>query len=191
MKDKISIRISDSLRDRLSEMSETEGISVSELARTILEQYFDSLDNENDGTADDYFHNQQSEEKDHIDETPPIEESYYDDKDIDIVNTVEFLQLVVWMFDQKESRILKFDKTALEKLKNTIIRIYSSTKMLQELKNEFDKVFIDLIKELDSNYPFNYRPVFASKGSDSFNFSLLTQFIFEDNLSKKVITLYF
>jgi hypothetical protein len=189
MNEKITIRVPDSLRDRLSEKSEMEGVSVSEIARTILGQYFISLDNQYDENTNDDFHNQPTEDDNYIDETTPLEESDYEDKDI--VNTVEFLQLVVWMFDQKESRVLKFDKTRLEKFKNTIIKIHSSSIMRQNLKDEFNKVFIDLIKELNSNYPFNSHPDFAYNDSGSFNFSLLTQFIFEENLSKKVITLYF
>ena len=42
MKHKLTIRISDSLRIKLSEMSETEQVSVSEVARTILENHFSS-----------------------------------------------------------------------------------------------------------------------------------------------------
>lgn len=186
MKGKMTIRISDSLRDRLSEKSEREEVSVSELSRTILEKYFISLDNENTNNG---FHNQPKEKNNYINETAPLEEP--DFEDIDIVHTVEFLQLVVWMFDQKESRILKFDITALDKFKNTIIKIYSSSIMEQNLKDEFNKVFIDLIKELNSNYPFNSRPDFAYNDSGSFKFSLLTKFIFEESLSQKEITLYF
>lgn len=185
MKEKISIRISDSLRDKLSEMSESEGISVSELARTILEQYFTNLENKFDEETND--NNQPILEEYRIDETPYKEEFNYEETDI--VNTVEFLQLVTWMFDQKESRLLKFEKTILEKFKNTIIKVHSSTKMKQELKNEFNKVFINLIKELNSSYPFSYRPDFAMLYGNGFNFKLLNQFIFDENLGTISVTL--
>lgn len=180
MKGKITLRISDSLRNKLSEMSEIENVSISELARTILEQHFDSLENEYDEATYDDFHNQQTEEKDYTSKPPYLDD--FDNEEPDIVNTVEFLQLVTWMFDQKESRLLKFDKVTLEKFKNTILRLHSSNKMQQELKNEFDKVFVDLIKELNSSYQFNYRLDFALGYGDCFNFKLLNQFIFEENL---------
>lgn len=180
MKGKMTIRMSDSLRDRLSEKSEVEGISVSESARTILEQYFIAIDNGENETKIDDFQNQQREEKEYIGETPYFDE--FDYEETDIVNTVEFLQLVTWMFDQKESRLLKFNKIELEKFQNTILKVHSSTRIKQELKNEFNKVFVDLIKELNSSYQFSCRPDFAMLYGGGFNFELLNQFIFEENL---------
>ncbi|MHB0756766.1 ribbon-helix-helix domain-containing protein [Polaribacter sp. M15] len=184
MNGKISIRISDSLKDKLSEMSEIEGVSISEVSRTILEQYFTNLENNIVLEAN---NNQPEQEGYHLDETSYIDEFDYEEPDI--VYTVEFLQLVTWMFDQKESRLLEFDKTILEQFKNTIIKVHSSTRMKQELKNEFNKVFVDLIKELNSSYPSFYRLNFAYQSSDAFDFELLNQFIFDENLGTISITL--
>lgn len=186
MKGKITIRISDSLRTKLSEKSEAESTSVSEIARTILEQYFISLDSGfNENTTDDFL-SQSVEEEKYSDETTFLEEFDYDD--IDIVYTTEFLQLVLWMFDQRESRLLKLDKIALEEFKNTILKIHSSSIMEQSLKDEFNKVFVDLIKELKSSYPFSCRTDFAMVYRDGFNYELLNKFIFNENLGTISIT---
>lgn len=187
MKKKISIRVSDSLSDKLSEISEMKNISVSELSRTILEQHFTSLENSNNEQGSNSLDNHIAESETKVDTLIPYEEFGYDD--IDVVRSIEFFQLITWMYDQRDKRLLKFDKVELNELKNTIIKVHSSGIMKQELKDEFNKVFVDLIKEIQSEYSYTYRLNFALEYSDGFNFSLLTTFIFEENLGSKSLTI--
>ena len=187
MKKKISIRISDSLSDKLSEISEMKNISVSELSRTILEQHFVSLENsENEGITN-HFNNQITESESMVDTLIPNGEFEYNE--IDVVHSIEFFKLIIWMHDQRDSRLLKLDKVELVELKNTILKVYFSDLMKQELKDEFNKVFVDLIKEIQSDYSISYRLNFAICYSDGFDFSLLTKFIFKEDLGSKSITI--
>lgn len=180
MNKKISIRISDSLNDKLSEVSEMENISVSELSRKILEDYFTST---NDEVEEDFQE---------IEEETSFEEDFYEDyeeENFDIVNEVEFWQLVLWIYDQKGERMFKFHKEELKKFKQTIIKIHSSTVIPYELKDEFNKVFVELIKEIESSYPFSSRPDFAFASYNGFNFPLLTEFIFNNGSKSTSITI--
>tara|TARA_R110002072_G_scaffold37715_18_gene109965 strand:- start:6353 stop:6922 length:570 start_codon:yes stop_codon:yes gene_type:complete len=187
MKGKITIRISDSLRERLSEVAELNEVSVSELSRTILEQYFNSEEEEYDDDINENFEDQSMEDEVHFENKHFYDEIDYEDEDI--VHSVAFFQLVTWVFDQRDSRLIKLDKNELKKFKDTIIEIYSSSIIKQELKDEFNKVFVDLIKEINSSYPFSYRPDFAFRNYKGFKYSLLTDFIFKDNLEKPVVSI--
>jgi predicted transcriptional regulator len=187
MKGKVSIRISDNLRDKLSETAELKGVSVSELSRTILEQYFEDNNtlNQEEITEDIFDANTSHEE---INENNFSSEKLIN-QDIDIVNSLDFFQLVIWMYDQRGSRILRLDKVEFEKFKNTIIKIHISSSVKDELKNEFNKVFVYLIKEINKNYSLSYRPDFAYGSYTGFDYSLLTEFIFKDRMGSYLITI--
>ncbi|WP_445748855.1 hypothetical protein [Polaribacter sp.] len=203
MNRKISIRISDSLRNKLSEISEIQKISVSELSRTILEQYFISDDNSKLEDDTNNFKNHQIESEKFVYDVIPysefdnkkIDEQDFEDyekfnhKDIDVVNTFEFLQLITWMFDQRESRLIKLNKNELKSLKNTATRINSSNLLNEDIKDEFNKVVSDLIKEIRNNSSFSSRPNFAYKDQFGFNYPLLTEFIFKENLGANSLTI--
>jgi hypothetical protein len=187
MKEKISIRISDNLKDRLSEMSELNKVSVSELSRTILEDYFTNADNEHQKDTLEKYQSPTKDVENYFDEKPLYDELDYENDDI--VYSVEFLQLVVWIYDQKGSRKIKITNKEIELFKKTIIKIHSSLIVKQKLKDEFNKVFVDLIKESTSSYPFYYTPEFAYRDVKGFNFTLLTEFIFKEDLGQISITI--
>ncbi|PQJ82792.1 hypothetical protein [Polaribacter glomeratus] len=187
MKRKISIRISDSLSDKLSEISEMKNISVSELSRTILEQHFAAPENSEKEGVTNHFNNQITESESKVGTL--ISYGEFEDNNIDVVHSIEFFKLIIWMYDQRDTRLLKFGKVELVELKNTILKVYFSDLMLQELKDEFNKVFVDLIKEIQSDYSTTYRLNFAMYYSGGFDFSLLTKFIFKEDLGSKSITI--
>lgn len=178
MNGKISIRISDSLRQKLSEISEMKNISVSEMSRTILEEYFESYE-----TISHDFKNDSSDKILAKDEN--IKQEIFVEKTTqtikDFANSVEFFQLVTWIYDQRASRLLSFDKNQFVDFQNTIIKIHSSSFIKEDLKNEFNKVFNDLIKIARNPMLNNERPDFAVSYKTDFNYKMLTDFIFIEN----------
>lgn len=185
MKGKISIRVSDSLRDKLSEMAESEKVSVSEVSRTILENYFSS-----NTSLKNASHMQSFQEQ-------PIDEKFIDVVENEVPNqgvndvafSKEFFQLVIWIYDQKESRKLKLSNSELETFKNTIIKIHSSSKIPKGLMQEFDKVFVCLVKLINEKYESFMRPEFAYGGDSGFNYDLLKEFIFPEKKTLDLLTL--
>lgn len=178
MKSKITIRISDSLRDKLSELSEMEEISVSEVARTILESHFSSNKPIEKkivfSESEDFLKDKSFEEC-----TPndSINQEYNDS-----IFSEEFFKLVIWIYDQKESRTLKLSKYEFESFKDYIIKIQLSNEIPKQLKNEFDKVYVDLIKLINKEFPTYLRPNFANGNSSGFNYIMLNEFLFPERI---------
>lgn len=178
MKDKLTIRISDSLKIKLSEKSETEQVSVSEVARTILENYF---------STDSSLEWQSKIEK----SAQTIQEIVIKNptdtainfKEEDVVFSREFYKLLIWMYDKRESRKLKLSKYELDNFKNTLNKVQVSTEIPIELKREFDKVFVDLVGMLSSDYKFKSTPEFVySYSRNSFNYKMLNEFLFPEKI---------
>lgn len=181
MKGKITIRISDSLRTKLSEKSEAENTSVSEVARNILENNFSSnsvierqsILKESAQTI------QEISKTNQIDNTTNIKE----EEEEDVVFSSEFYQLLIWMYDQKESRELKLSKEELEVFKNTVNKLQFSNVITNELKREFDKVYVDLVGMLTSAYKSINTPDFAyGYSGNSFNYKILNKFLFPERI---------
>ena len=181
MKGKITIRISDSLRTKLSEKSEAENTSVSEVARNILENNFSSnsvierqsILKESAQTI------QEISKTNQIDNTTNIKE----EEEEDVVFSSEFYQLLIWMYDQKESRELKLSKEELEVFKNTVNKLQFSNVITNELKIEFDKVYVDLVGMLTSAYKSINTPDFAyGYSGNSFNYKILNKFLFPERI---------
>lgn len=185
MKGKITIRISDSLRTKLSEKSEAENTSVSEVARTILENYFSS--------------NPSLEEQSNINETAKTIQEVARVNQIDANTNIkeenvafsrEFYQMLIWMYDQKESKELKLSNDELYSFKDTVSKLQFSSGVPSELKKEFDKVYVDLVRILNSSYNSNITPDFAyNYGSNSFNFQMLNNFLFPEKVTVNLSTI--
>jgi len=199
MKNKITIRISDDLRDQLGELAQSEGVSTSEFTRSILENYCNSeinYDNEN------FVENEQQ-----IEEAPELEIDYEEEynavkqeleqlnkenkelENTDIVYSAEFLKLVCWIYHQRSTTIISLPDVQYKEFQNTIVKIHSSKIISQELINEFNKVFADLVK-VEGNMFLNHGQLGFSKGLfPKFNYSLLNDFIFKKNCGVNTVNL--
>lgn len=181
MKHKITIRISDSLRTKLSEKSETEKVSVSEVARTILENYFST----NTSPEGQLFIKEPEQTIQKIDLINEIDNK----PEKDIAFSREFYQLLIWMYDQKDSRELKLSKVELDSFKNTINKIQFSSFLPNELKKEFDKVYVDLVGMINSAYKWKSTPDFAyGLRLGGFNYKMLNQFLFPEIITIELLT---
>jgi len=197
MKNKITIRISDDLRDQIDKMAQLEDVSTSELTRTILYDYCNS---ENVFEGEKFVENEpQNDEV--IQSIIDYEEEYYyvicelerlykeNEEYADVVYSVEFLQLVSWVYYQRSAEIIVLLDEEYKGFQNTIIKIHSSKILSLALKNEFNKVFADLVKVDDDIFLKNSQLDFSKGMSPKFNYSLLSDFIFKNNCGVRNINL--
>jgi len=191
MKNKITIRISDDLRDQLDELAISEGVSTSEFARTILDEYCSSI------SSDEFEENVEDEQEIEVEVQPVIDyemeynavkdeldKLYEENEELvnkDIVYSVEFLQLVCWIYYQRSAIIMSLPAEQYKEFQSTIIKIHSSKILSMELKNEFNKVFADLVK-VEGNMFLRSSQLDFSKGIfPNFKYALLSDFIFKNN----------
>jgi len=197
MKNKITIRISDDLRDQIDKMAQLEDVSTSELTRTILYDYCNS---ENVFEGEKFVENEpQNDEV--IQSIIDYEEEYYyvicelerlykeNEEYADVVYSVEFLQLVSWVYYQRSAKMILLSDEKYKEFQNTIIKIHSSKILSLALKNEFNKVFADLVKVDDDIFLKNSQLDFSKGMSPKFNYSLLSDFIFKNNCGVRNINL--
>ncbi|AOW20593.1 ribbon-helix-helix domain-containing protein [Urechidicola croceus] len=203
MKSKITIRISDILRDQLNEKAQVEGVSTSELTRSILEEHCNSTER---FESENFIENEQeiqeesevfieNEQEIQVESENFFEKEYYalldqfeclyeeneEFESSDIVRSVEFLQLVCWIYYQRSGFKILLSDEKYKKFQNTIIKIHSSKILGGELKNEFNKVFADLVG-VEGNFFHQNSQLNFSKGIlPKFNYSLLNNFIFKKN----------
>ncbi|WP_111709132.1 ribbon-helix-helix protein, CopG family [Lutibacter citreus] len=213
MKNKITIRIPDDLRDQLDEKAQAEGISTSELTRSILEEFCNPKNDyqEEDIDVDDQELNEINEnEIDYEEECNTVKNELYelenkyellktenkklevvceDLKKTDVVFSVDFLKLVCWIYYQRSASTIQLSNEQYMNFQETIINIHSSEKINSNLKNEFKKVLADLIK-VQQNIFLKYNQLDFSKGNfPNFNYSTLNYFIFNKNCGVKNVTL--
>lgn len=94
------------------------------------------------------------------------------------INSTEFLQLVVWMCKKrKEEDFDELDKKHQDKYINTIMKI--SDNLPKNLKDEFEKVLVDLIRvKNDTSYYNTYKFAdFSRSDSTYFNFKKLEEYL--------------
>ncbi|WP_372744424.1 CopG family transcriptional regulator [Lutibacter sp.] len=189
----INLRISSELRNKLDELAEEKNVSTSEVTRLILENYFENeLDFE-----EEIYNSVQDPENLYVEDNEGYFEQKYNEllnKELEIkpslIHSLEFLQLVSWIFDQKALPIQSYSKKQRENFRDTIIQINGNPIFSQDLKKEFNKVLADLIKVEDSFLYGSRQLDFAKKAFfNGFNYRILKEFLFENNceLIKKTI----
>jgi predicted DNA binding CopG/RHH family protein len=193
MNNKITIRISDELRGLLDEKALLEGISTSELARTILDEYCnkeDQTENEDVKLYEPEITVDYKEEyfsiKEELDDL--YEEEFANSEEmqnLDVVYSIKFLQLVCWIYYQRSGVGITATKQEYESFKKTLIKIHSSSMIDENLKNEFDKVFADIVT-FGNKFLVDQRQLkFAEGIFPNFAYNLLDDFIFKKNCGIK------
>lgn len=191
MKNKITIRITGDLRDQLDKLAQLEDVSTSELTRTILYDYCNSEDTfesekvvEYEPQIEEIIHPKIDFEEEYNTVKYELEQLYKKNVELenkDIVYSVEFLQLVSWVYYQRSATMILLRNEKYKEFQNTIIKMHSSKILSLALKEEFNKVFADLVK-VEGNFFLQNSQLDFSKGIyPNFNYSLLTDFIFKNN----------
>lgn len=146
----INLKLSEDLKKRTEEKADLKQQTVSKYIRELLSNYFD-------GTLckDDIARNARKE----------------------FMNSIAFIQLIVWMYSKRKSAKFQEEPADLEKyigtLKNT------SNYLPNDLVLEFDKVLFDLIRVTneESKYAKEYKFANGYSSTPQFNFELLENYL--------------
>lgn len=148
----LNVRLSQKLRDMLIEDSHEKGITLSDHSREILTDYC------------------KAKKSDEIDNQTL--------HDIQFYNSSKFIYLICWMFEKIRSPKHFGPKTELEDLKKIVLQVVTNKFFPPDLKQEFEKVLIDIQRvtnELDSeNNQFKFCQLCTE---EVFDYSILTDFI--------------
>ena len=213
MKNKITIRISDDLRDQLNEKAQLEGISTSELARTILDEFCNPLNDydgedivednlqfnevdENEIDKEEEYNSTKNELHELEDKFEILKIEYEGLEKIceelenpDIIYSIEFLQLVCWVYYQRSGSIIQLSREQCINLQETIINANSSEYISTDLKNELKKVLANLVNAQDNWLLRNSQLDFSKGIFPNFKYSLLNDFIFNKNCGTKTVNI--
>jgi len=184
----INLRISNDLRNRLDDIAEQNNLTTSEYARSIFEDHFKNLSN---------YQETEEEIEEEEEENEKIEgyfqQKYFEllDKEFeapDLINSLEFLQLICWIYDHKSPPFEIHTVDQYAKFQKTIIKISNDPIFSEDLKKEFNKVLVDLLKIEGNNYLRHYQLEFSRPlNFQRFNFGKLKKFIFERNENIKTV----
>jgi predicted DNA-binding protein len=144
----ISIRISAELKQKLEKISEETGLTNSQIIRPLIEEK--AIEPETISLGEGRFYNTIS--------------------DYELINSLEFLELIFWLFDKKrEPRTDEHDVFYKQQIK-TIDRIMQSELFFQDFLSELVKVKreLELILNDRSIYKFNF------PDEDGFDYEVLS-----------------
>jgi hypothetical protein len=145
-----NVRISQDLRNKLEKLSQENEVSISVSIRDILNNYFEDSD----------------------------DEDFDFDKDDYLFHSSEFLFLVAWVFEKATCAYDGLLEIELRSLKNTVINVIKEPNFPSDLKLEFEKVLVDLVRyitEYHSGTPFF--TFCKSNHSGSFDYSILLNYL--------------
>jgi hypothetical protein len=146
----LNVRISPDLRNKLEKLSIQNEVSTSDIIRDILNNHFDYLENE---------------------------ESDYEDEDY-LYHSNQFLFLVTWMFEKKTCCYDGHSERDLLSLKNTVINAIKEQSFPSNLKLEFEKVLVDLVRYIkDYHSDNNYFRFCKPDYSLPFDYNILINYI--------------
>ena len=147
----LNVRIPQDLKNKLEKLSVQNNASTSDILRDILSNHFDYVENE----APDY------EDEDYL------------------YNSNQFLFLVTWVFEKKFCCYDGHSERDLHSLKNTVIDVIKEKSFPTDLKLEFEKVLVDLVRYLGDYHSENNHFRFGrSNYSSTFNYDILINYIF-------------
>lgn len=150
----LNIRISQALKHKLLVDSMSKSTSISNYARDILTSYFEE---QSEGMNYELFKKQEEEK---------------------LFNSNQFIFLVTWIFEKRNNSFDNNEKRVLKTLKETTLDIIKNDNFPSELKNEFEKVYVELtsfIIEYGTNN--SYFKFCLSNQNNSFNYQLLINYI--------------
>lgn len=148
----LNLRIPASLKEKLENESGDNDITLSDLTRDILLSHY--MENEGD--------------------------NLFFESEINFYNSNEFLYLITWLF---EKRLNNYDTNKIqvfEDLKKIVMKAMNESYFPNELKKEFEKVYVDLSRFIYGyEMPNNYFMFSIPNQPQSFNYYLLVNFIYQ------------
>ncbi|MGO4905796.1 hypothetical protein [Flavobacterium sp. W20_MBD1_R3] len=150
--DTLNVRIPRKLRDTLINDSDQKGISLSDNVRDILTTYSEEL---------------QSEEVDN--------QTLFDNN---FPNSNEFIYLISWMYEKSRDPINWGLKNDLKDLKKIVLEVIKNNCFPNDLKLEFEKVLLDILRLINEFGTGNNQFRFCELCSnDAFDYVILRDYI--------------
>lgn len=98
----------------------------------------------------------------------------------DLYHSNQFLFLITWIFEKRDCSLDGKTEFELQRLKSIVTNVISELSFPDDLKLEFEKVLVDLIRFLNNYHDYNMRFYFCKPNhSSSFDYSLLIEYITE------------
>lgn len=150
--DILNVRIPEKLRNMLIDDSDQKGISLSDNVRDILTTYSEEL---------------QSEE---VDNQTLFDNNY--------PNSNEFIYLISWMYEKSRDPYNWGLKNDLEDLKKIVLEVIKNDCFPNDLKQEFEKVLLDILRLISEFGTGNNQFRFCELCSnDAFDYVILRDYI--------------
>lgn len=154
----LNIRIKASLREKLEKDAQINNISLSDYTRDIIENHY-SNDN--------------------------IENSVFDSNSF--YNSSDFIFLITWMFQKRLNASDQNRQQVFITLKEIVFKIIKDDFFPYQLRQEFEKVFIDLTRFINEfGIENNYFRFCISNQYESFDYILLVNFIYQKAYENRI-----
>ena len=150
--DILNVRIPEKLKNMLIDDSDQKGISLSDNVRDILTTYNKELQNEE------------------VDNQTLFDNNY--------PNSNEFIYLISWMFEKSRDPYNWGLKNDLEDLKKIVLEVIKNDCFPNDLKQEFEKVLLDILRLISEFGTRNNQFRFCELCSnDAFDYVILRDYI--------------
>lgn len=150
--DILNVRVPRYLRDTLIDNSDQKGISLSDNVRDILTSYSEEL------------------QREEVDNQTLFDNNY--------PNSNEFIYLISWVYDKSRDPINWGLKKDLEDLKAIVLQVIKNDCFPHDLKREFEKVLIDILRLINEFGTGNNKLRFCELYSDNaFDYVILRDYI--------------
>lgn len=147
----LNLRIPTTLKEKLENDANDNNSTLSELVREIISSYYE--DNDEDETL---F---------------VLESKFYASN--------EFIYFITWIFEKRLNNYDSNNIQVFEDLKRIAMKAMNDSYFSSELKNEFEKVYVDLSRFIyEYEMPNNYFRFCIPNHAQSFNYYLLVNFIY-------------
>lgn len=150
--DILNVRVPRKLRDTLIDDSDEKGISLSDNVREILTSYSEEL------------------QREEVDNQTLFDNNY--------PNSNEFIYLISWMYEKIRDQYNWGLINDLEDLKKIVLKVIKNNSFPHDLKQEFEKVLIDIIRLISEFDSGNNKFRFCELCSDNaFDYVILRDYI--------------
>lgn len=150
--DILNVRVPRKLRDTLIDDSDEKGISLSDNVREILTSYSEEL------------------QREEVDNQTLFDNNY--------PNSNEFIYLISWMYEKIRDQYNWGLINDLEDLKKIVLKVIKNNSFPHDLKQEFEKVLIDIIRLISEFGSGNNKFRFCELCSDNaFDYVILRDYI--------------
>ncbi|MDD3004493.1 hypothetical protein [Flavobacterium sp.] len=147
----LNLRIPASLKEKLEDEANDNNLTLSDLSRDILLSHYQNNEDHN----------------------------IFLDKEITLYNSNEFLYLITWLFEKRLNNYDTNNIQVFEGLKKNVMKVMNDSYFPNELKQEFEKVYVDLSRFIYGfDLPNNYFMFCIPNQPQSFNYYLLVNFIY-------------